>query len=339
MKTAIYGAGAMGTILGAYIARAGYEIDLITRNEEHVKGLLDHGAQIIGKTEFVQPVHAMLPKDMTQKYDLILLMTKQLENKKVVQSLLPFLTNEGQICTMQNGLPEVSVSEVIGKDRTFGCAMSWGATFIGNGVSKLTSEDTRETLTFSIGKYGNNNDDIFQYAVELLNTMGNVIVEENFIGARWVKLLVNSAFSGLSTVLDANFGEVAKHKKSRLLAQKVIKECIEVANAAHIIIEPIQGKDVVKLLDYHTKFKQKISFMLIPLAIKKHRLIKSSMLNDIAKGRTCEIDAINGVVCTYGDNVHVETPINDKIVEIVKSIESGCNTSTWDNLSLFDELI
>jgi 2-dehydropantoate 2-reductase len=63
------------------------------------------------------------------------------------------------------------------------------------------------------------------------------------------------------------------------------------------------------------------------------------MLNDIAKGRTCEIDAINGVVCSYGDNVHVETPINDKIVEIVKSIESGSIVSTWDNLSLFDELI
>ena len=339
MKAAIYGAGAMGTILGAYIARAGYDIDLITRNKDHVKGLLEHGAKIIGKTEFVQSVHAILPKDMNQKYDLILLMTKQLENKKVVQSLLPFLTKEGQICTMQNGLPEVSVSEVIGKDRTFGCAMSWGATFIGNGVSHLTSEDTRETLTFSIGKYGNNNDDIFLYAVELLNTMGNVVVEENFIGARWVKLLVNSAFSGLSTVLDANFGEVAKNKKSRLLVQKAIKECIEVANAAHIKIEPIQGKDVVKLLDYHNKLKQRISFMLIPLAIKKHRLIKSSMLNDIAKGKPCEIAAINGVVCNYGDNVNIETPINDKIVEIVKSIESGCNKSTWDNLSLFDELI
>lgn len=335
MKAAIYGAGAMGTILGAYIAKAGYDIDLITRNKDHVNGLKKNGAQITGEVEFVQPVNALLPEDMTEKYDLILLMTKQLENEKVVKSLLPFLTENGEICTMQNGLPELSVSNVIGKDRTFGCAMSWGATFVGNGVSKLTSENTRESLTFSIGKYGNNNNDIFQYAVELLNTMGHVEVEDNFIGARWVKLLVNSAFSGLSTVFDANFGEVAKHKKSRRLVQKVIKECIEVANAADIKIEPIQGKDVVKLLDYHNKLKQKISFMIIPLAIKKHRLIKSSMLNDIAKGRPCEIDAINGVVCDYGDKVHIDTPMNDKIVEIVKGIEAKKYKSSWDNLDLF----
>jgi 2-dehydropantoate 2-reductase len=339
MKAAIYGAGAMGTILGAYITRKGYEIDLITRNKEHVEGLKKNGAKIIGKTNFIQPVVALLPEEMTEKYDLIFLITKQLENHKVVKSLLPNLTEKGMICTMQNGLPELSVSEVIGKDRTFGCAMSWGATMIGNGVAELTSEDNPETLTFSIGKYGDNNQEVFDYAVELLEQMGTVIIEENFIGARWVKLLVNSAFSGPSTCFNANFGEVAKNKKSRLIVQKVIKECIEVAKAANIKIEPIQGKDVVKLLDYKSTFKRKISYMLIPLAIKKHALIKSSMLNDLARGRKCEINAINGVVCKYGDQVNIDTPLNDRIVEIVKGIEEGKYKSTWDNLSLFDDLL
>ena len=79
----------------------------------------------------------------------------------------------------------------------------------------------------------------------------------------------------MSTVCGDTFGAVAKNKKSRLVIQRIIKECIDVANAAKIKIEPIQGKDVVKLIDYHSKLKQKISFMIIPHCNKKTRTVKS----------------------------------------------------------------
>lgn len=334
MKLAIYGAGAMGTVLGAYLSKAGEQVDLINRNIMHVKGLKKQGAQIIGKIQFTQPVSALLPEEMKEEYDILFLMTKQLDNKQVVKSLVPFLKKDGVICTMQNGLPELSVSEVIGEERTIGCAMAWGATMIGNGISELTSEATYETLSFSLGSFGNVDEQHFQEVKRLLEIMGQVTVETNFIGARWAKLLVNSAFSGLSAVLDATFGEVAEDKTSRKLVQKIIKECIEVANKANIKIEPIQGKDIVKLLDWKGPIKKAISFMIIPIAIKKHKLLKSSMLQDLSKGKKCEIEAINGVVSSYGDKVGIETPINDRIVEIVKEIESGMLIPEWENIQL-----
>ncbi|MBN2540022.1 MAG: 2-dehydropantoate 2-reductase [Bacilli bacterium] len=339
MKAAIYGAGGMGTILGAYITKAGYEIDLINHNKEHIEGLKRNGAHIVGMIDFIQPVSALLPEEMERRYDVILLMTKQMDNKKIVEGLVPFLSNDGVICTMQNGLPELSVSEVIGKDRTIGCTMSWGATFIGKGVAELTSEPTRETMTFSIGKFGNNDQKHFAYIVEILNTMGEVKIEENFIGARWSKLLINAAFSGLSVITGANFGEIAKNKKSRLLALKVIKECIDVAKASDIKIEPLQGKDVVKLMDYHNNFKRWISLRILPIAMKKHKRIKSSMLRDLERGRKCEIDAINGVVCKYGDMAQIETPINDRIVEITHQIENTKSIPEWKNIELLYDLL
>ncbi len=339
MKAAIYGAGGMGTILGAYITRAGYEIDLINRNKQHIEGLKKKGAQVVGKIEFTQPVSALLPEEMSAKYDVILLMTKQMDNDTVVKSLVPFLTENGVICTMQNGLPELSVSEVIGKDKTIGCTMSWGATFIGDGKAELTSEATRETLTFSIGKFGNNDDELFHYIITLLNTMGEVKIENNFIGARWSKLLINAAFSGLSVVTGATFGEIAQNKKSRLLALKVIKECIDVAKGAGIVIEPLQGKDVVKLMNYNNKFKRWISLQILPIAMKKHKRIKSSMLRDIERGRKCEIDAINGVVCKYGDMAQVETPINDRIVELTHQIETKKFKPEWKNIEKLYDLL
>ncbi len=337
MNIAIFGAGAMGTVLGAYITKAGYDIDLINRNKEHTEALKTTGAKIIGKVNFTQKVTALLPEEMSKKYDIIFLMTKQRHNQEIVESLVPFLSEQGVICTMQNGLPELSVANIIGKDKTIGCTMSWGATFHGNGVSELTSEATKETLTFSIGKYGKNDDEVFNYIVKLLETMGDVKIEENFIGARWSKLLINAAFSGLSVVTNATFGEIAKNKRTRLLALEAIKECIDVAAAANIKIEPLQGKDVVKLMDYNNIFKKQLSLFILPLAMKKHKLIKSSMLRDIARGRKSEIDAINGVVCEYGKKVNVKTPINDQIVSIVHRIENSELSPNIDNLNCFTD--
>ena len=111
-----------------------------------------------------------------------------------------------------------------------------------------------------------------------------------------------------------------------------IKECIDVAHAANIKIEPIQGKDVEKLMDYNNWFKQQMSMLILPIAMKKHRNIKSSMLRDIERGRKTEVYAINGIVCEYGDSVGVETPINDRIVEVVEKIENGELKPVWDNL-------
>ena len=234
-------------------------------------------------------------------------------------------------------MPELSVAEVIGEKRTYGCTVGWGATLQGPGVSELTSQP--DSLTFSLGSLDGHRDGKFDEIVRLLETMGKVEVEENFIGARWSKLLINSAFSGLSAVFGCTFGEVAANKRSRLCAQRIIKECIDVANAAKIKIEPIQGKDVVKLLDYRGGFKRWISFQIIPIAIKKHRLLKASMLQDLEKGKPCEIEAINGVVSSYGKKVNVPTPFNDKVIEIIRSIERGERKPSFDNLPLFDSLI
>jgi len=339
MRIAIYGAGSLGTVLGAYVAKAGEQIDLINRNKKHIAALKKQGAKIIGKAEFVQKVTALLPDEMSGKYDIIFLMTKQLDNKGVVEMLSGYLAEDGVICTMQNGLPEQSISEVIGEDRTYGCAIGWGAQLTDSGVSELTSEP--DALVFALGALTEKgkNDEHFAEIIRILSLMGKVEVEENFIGVRWSKLLVNSAFSGMSAVLGCNFGEVADNKKSRRLAQKIIKEIIDATRKGGIKIEPIQGTDVVKLLDYGNFIKQKISFMIIPVAIKKHRLIRASMLQDIEKGKPCEVDAINGVVSVYGRKVGSATPVNDRAVEIIKAIERGEYKPSFDNLALFSDLL
>lgn len=332
-KIAIYGAGSLGTVLGAYISKAGVPVDLITRNKDHVDAMNKNGAHIIGTVEMTVPVHALTPDQLSEKYELIILLTKQLDNKNILESLKPYMTDDCIVCTMQNGLPELSVSEVVGEDRTMGCSVAWGATLHGHGVSELTSEP--DSMTFGLGRMNGKKDEKLMEVKKLLELMCPVEVEDNFMGVRWSKLLINSAFSGMSAVMGGTFGDAAERKDSRVCCQNIIKECIDVAKAAGIKIEPVQGKDIVKLLDYNNPVKKKISNLLIPISIKKHRLLKASMLQDLEKGRKCEIDAINGVVCAYGKKFGVPTPYNDKVCEIVHGIEDGKYTYSFDNVKLF----
>ena len=334
MRTMIYGAGALGTVLGAYIARAGKQVDLVNRNRAHVTALKERGAHVTGTVDFVQPVCALLPEELTGQYDIIILMTKQQKNADVIAFLQPFLKEDGALCTCQNGMPEPAIAEAIGADRTLGCAIAWGATFKGEGVSELTSDPS--ALTFSLGAYGKGNH--LADVKALFECMGTVVVEQNFIGARWSKLLINSAFSGLSTVTGATFGEVAKNKASRRVAQRIIKECIDVAKAANITIEPVQGHKIDKLFDYRGKLKKAISFALIPVAMKKHSALIASMLQDIRAGKKCEIDAINGVVCAFGKKYGVPTPFNDRTAQIVHALEEGAPIA-FSNIARYDDLL
>ena len=134
MRVAIYGAGSLGTILGAYITKAGCEIELINRNKAHVEALQTKGAQIIGTVHFTQSVKCYTPAEMSGKYDILFLMTKQQHNAEVVTMLKDYLAEDGVLVTFQNGLPEVQIAELIGPERVLGCTVAWGATMQGPGV-------------------------------------------------------------------------------------------------------------------------------------------------------------------------------------------------------------
>ena len=80
MRAAIYGAGSMGTILGAYITKNGGRIDLVNHNFAHVRALKEKGAHVVGSVDFIQPVKAITPLEMAGTYNIIILLTKQMEN-------------------------------------------------------------------------------------------------------------------------------------------------------------------------------------------------------------------------------------------------------------------
>ena len=336
-RYAIYGAGSLGTVLGAFITQNGGQVDLINRNKAHVETLNTKGAKIIGTVDMNVPVKAITPDMMEGKYDVIVLLTKQLFNKEVVTMLKDFLTDDGVVVTLQNGIPEPGIAEIIGTEHTMGCAVEWGAALIEPGVCELTSD--KDSLSFHMGKMDGITDAQFNKVKALLEMMCPVHEEENLMGARWSKLLINSTFSGLGTVVGGVFGDVSENKDAQKVAIRCMKECIDVGHATGTEFAPVQGKNIVGLFYYKGALKRALGCKLLPIAMKKHRLIEPSMLQDLKKGKPCEIDAINGVVCEFGRKHNIPTPINDKIVEIIKKIQNGELKAEKANIRLFDDIL
>ena len=344
LKIAVYGAGAMGTVLGALLTKGGLtNVQLITRNESHVTALKTKGATLRCSAENKQiktAVSALFPYEMQGKYDVVFLMTKQRANRETLTDLLPYLHENSVVCTTQNGLPEISVAEVVGNERTYGAVTSFGATFIGEGEVEMTSKFA--AMTMEVGGYDNNGEktalltEILSYAG---NAVGNIAFAkgtDNLAGARWSKLAINAAFSGLSTLTGLTFGKVAQKKKTRKLALAIIRECIAVANANGVSLAKMQGHDVEKLLGGNTALKRMTAYVLLPYAMRKHKRLLSGMLKDLQNGKKCEIDYVTGLVCREGAKCGVETPVCKQVVEMVHGIENGLYEIDYKNTDFFE---
>ena len=162
-----------------------------------------------------------------------------------------------------------------------------------------------------------------------------VEIETNLPGARWSKLLINATFSGLGTVMGGTFGDVTKDPRGKELAVRCMKEVIDVGHAAGVEFAPVQGKNITALFYWKNPVKKAFAKLIMPVAMKKHTAIEPSMLQDLKKGKPCEIDAINGIVCARGRKHGIPTPVNDRITEIVHEIQDGKRKPSPENLKSF----
>ena len=333
LRIAIYGAGSLGTVLGAFLAKNGVPADLINRNRAHVDALRKNGAHITGTVDFTVPVSALTPDEMSGKYDIIFLMTKQLSNREVVTFLKDYLAEDGLIATLQNGIPENGIADIIGAERTVGVVVEWGATLSAPGESTLTSAP--DSLSFHMGGMPGIPTERLQKVRGILEKMCPVEIEPNLPGARWSKLLINATFSGLGTVIGGTFGDVTSDPQAREAAVRCMKEVIDVGHAAGVEFAPVQGKNITALFYWTNPLKKAVAKLLLPVAMKKHAAIEPSMLQDLKKNKPCEVEAINGVVCEWGRKTGIPTPVNDKIVEVILDIQNGKRKTGKENLNVF----
>ncbi|MDR6721703.1 2-dehydropantoate 2-reductase [Paenibacillus amylolyticus] len=340
MRIAIVGAGSLGTIVGAYLADGGMDVELIDAYQEHVEALNQTGAKVTGTTEFQAKVKAITPEQKSGQYDLILLLTKQLYNDAILQELLPFLKEDSIVCSLQNGIPEDKVASIVGAQRVIAGSVEFGATFIEPGLSSLTTEYTQfKQYAFQIGELNGEVTERIERVKSVLDLVGGTHISDNLVGTKWSKLLINNAFSGLSAALNGEYGDIIDHEAGIVSAVHIADETIKVGHASGVQFVKMNGFDIASL-ELNSAADIAARVQTLRTVMEPSRLLKASMLQDLEKKRKTEIDYINGVVSSRAAGTGVATPYNDLVVELVKQAEETQTVPQFGtNIKAFEALL
>ncbi|MEW6579145.1 MAG: 2-dehydropantoate 2-reductase N-terminal domain-containing protein [Chloroflexota bacterium] len=135
MNLLIWGAGAMGGTIGAYLARAGHAVTLVDSAADHVAAINAAGLRLTGPVdEFTVRAPAFTPEAVSGTWSTILLCVKAHHTEEATRLLAPHLAPDGYVVSIQNGLNELVIAGIVGEARTIGAFVNFGADYIEPGL-------------------------------------------------------------------------------------------------------------------------------------------------------------------------------------------------------------
>ncbi|MCU0986614.1 MAG: hypothetical protein MUC89_17035 [Acetobacteraceae bacterium] len=132
----IWGAGAIGGTVGAFLVRAGHDVTFVDIVEEHVRAIADanRGLAITGPVDTLRvTAPAFTPGELKGVWRKVFLCVKAHHTAEACQALLPHLAADGYVLSLQNGLCETVIEPIVGRTRTMGAFVNFGADWMGPG--------------------------------------------------------------------------------------------------------------------------------------------------------------------------------------------------------------
>ena len=124
----VWGAGAIGGTVAAYLRRAGLDMTAVDANAAHVQAIRERGLAITGPIEtFTQPLAVFTPDKLAGVWGTIFLCVKALHTEAAARQLAPHLAEDGVVVSLQNGFNELTIAETVGRERTMGAFINFGA--------------------------------------------------------------------------------------------------------------------------------------------------------------------------------------------------------------------
>ena len=320
-EIAVIGAGAIGGITAAFMAEAGYSVEIVTKYPELAHRIENEGILITGVRGKHRVKMKAVPrvKDLRSPKDYVFIATKANDLEAVAREILPFLHKDSRVVSMQNGICEFALAGIVGEGRTVGCVVGWGATMVSPGHLEMTSKGH-----FWIGYINREPDDKLYAIKEMLETVVPVEITTDIIAQLYSKLIINSSITSLGALTGLYLGDMLKRGDIRRLFIKIMEEALQVADAMNLKVPPYEGKlDYYRLVNAKGIFGNILRYIVIRGVGFKYRKLKSSSLQSLERGRPTEIDYLNGFIVSKGKELGIPTPLNEKIVEMIKEIERG----------------
>ena len=310
MKIAIFGAGSIGCYVGGRMLAHGIDVTLYGR-ERLAKVIKKRGltlSQTSSKPIAIKDVPYETDLASLASMDVIVLTVKSQDTETASVQISEHISPNAVVVSLQNGVANPDAIRSVLPDHTiYGAMVPYNVVGLGEGKfhkgtgGDLIFEKSMETETL----------------VSMLNMAGLEAKTTNDIqGVQWSKLLINlnNALNLLSNLpLKFQIGQRA-HRK---IWADMMEEGINVLHAEGITPAPMSGPDPIKLRG----FVRLPNFIYQPIANRMTTIdpqARSSMWEDLNAGRSCEIDYLQGEICKLGDKHGIPTPVNDRVLELVK---------------------
>ena len=337
-RIAVLGAGAVGSCIGAYLTRAGYNVTLIDQWPEHVDKMKRDGLKVTdlegGFTAPVKALHLGEVSSLQYQFDVVFLAVKSYDTIWSTYFIAPYLQPAGFILSAQNGMNDEVVASVIGFNHTVGCVVITGVAIYEPGHLVRTEPITIHS--FTVGELSGAVMPRTREMAEILKAAGPCEVTSNIWGARWSKMVINCMGNALAGLLGPAASSLTKEQQelAALIRMALGREVVLVAQALGVEVEPIWDVSAQEFAEATTigalrALKAKVDLGLRDRIVNPEQVRqlgvpqRPSLLQDVIKGRRTEIDYLNGYVVQKGQEVEVPTQLNQVIVELVKKVERG----------------
>jgi len=336
MRIVVIGAGAVGGVVAGYLAKEKYDVELVCKHKESVDFIENNGLRVEGKKKSIisYPDVVINVSQISEKPDIIFLATKATDVLGAARSIKPFLHDDTMIVSLQNGIMEDQISEIVGRNRTIGCVVEWGSTYLAVGRMEVTSNGR-----FIIGELNQENTHRLYVLKSVLEKIFPVKISNNIYGDLFSKLMVNSCITSLGAITGLKLGELLNMSLARKIFIRIFTESIEVAEAMGIRLEKVADKlNPYDLALTGNDINHNITLSLIKKHIiimgigLKYRRLKSSSLQSLERGKPTEIDYLNGYIVKNASKHKIPVPINKQIIALVKDIENGKLKIELENL-------
>jgi 2-dehydropantoate 2-reductase len=267
--------------------------------------------------------------EVKEKKDIILHATKATDMIEAAGAIQDILKENGFVVSMQNGICEDALGEVLGRDRVIGCVTGWGATMEASGILIMTSSGD-----FVIGYLDKEPDEFLASLAYVLSSIVPARVTDNIMGHLYSKLIINSCITSLGVICGLYLGKMLKIRKIRKIFIEIMREAVHVADKMQIRIEVFGGKlDFRKFMEGSNFFSDLRRHILIRIIGFRYRRLKSSSLQSLERGKPTEVDYFNGYIARNGNRHGVPVPVNTEIVRIIHEIEDRKRKISLDNFN------
>ena len=293
MKIAVMGAGAVGCYYGGMLARAGHEVVLVGR-PQHVQAFNKTGLRLQAQSfDETIPVQASIDAAIAAGADLVLFCVKSTDTETAGVQLRPYLRPDTLVLTLQNGTDNADrLRSVI--PQPVAAAVVYVATEMAgpghvrhHGRGELVIEPSARSEAV---------------AQALIAAGVPTQISDNVRGALWLKLILNCAYNALSAVTQLPYGQIVQGQGIAEVIRNLVAECRAVAAADGVAL--VGDVDAAVRLIAETMPTQ-----------------YSSTAQDLARGKSSEIDHLNGFIVRRGQVLGIATPVNLTMHALVKLVE------------------